>query len=703
MDIIDYEFDDDYDDGTAVLEDPFIWKVFINILRGYQPSFQYGSVVERIFSVYGFLPSDIKAEIDEKKKTYNTDRNDKFSFFSEIFSEKDISSYRKRIEQSKENVLKTTWEESISGNSVILSELMDLNDIEKKMLHLALFLTDKRSSYAIKDVFGMLANIDIFKDNVCLYSVMFDEPVIEVQSSFDKFLVKSSIVSSKGQIQGIYTLKKEFADKFIYTRLTTANIKNILFPNNLSTKLNIELFDHLSEDIKLVEGSINNSLNSNLVGSNIMFWGEPGTGKTELAQVLAKKNGWNLIVIGENSDDDNEEKSRSMRLASLKIAQKLFKNHERVVLLFDEMEDVFPNPSEGKVSPNESFSKSFINRTIESTNIPIIWTTNDLYTLGKATLRRMLYNIKFTVPDYKTRKKIWDNYISEHQLTIDDKLVDKFAFKYDMAPALIANAVKVAKMSGSNDFEKILKKLDILINFGRERKFDDYDDEELIYDPSCSNSDICLELLVEKLKKAKPNFNICLFGPSGTGKTEFARHLTKSLNKLPLLKSGSDIISPYVGGTEQNIANVFESAKNDEKVLILDEGDSFLRDRKMAKNSWEITQVNELLNKMENHSQPFILTTNLMDDIDSAALRRFTFKIKFDFMKPEQISKLFRKYFNMEAPESILNIQNATPGDLKLVYDKASILEINDVNIIGNMIIEECKFKPEQPSKRYIL
>ena len=69
---------------------------------------------------------------------------------------------------------------------------------------------------------------------------------------------------------------------------------------------------------------------------------------------------------------------------------------------------------------------------------------------------------------------------------------------------------------------------------------------------------------------------------------------------MPLMtKRASDLMSKWVGENEKNIANMFEEAINEDALLLLDEGDSFLRDRSYARSSWEVTMVNELLQHME--------------------------------------------------------------------------------------------------------
>lgn len=72
----------------------------------------------------------------------------------------------------------------------------------------------------------------------------------------------------------------------------------------------------------------------------------------------------------------------------------------------------------------------------------------------------------------------------------------------------------------------------------------------------------------------------------------------------------------------------------DDSVLLLDEADSFLRDRTSAQRSWEVTQVNELLTQMERFEGLFICSNNLIDRLDSASIRRFDFKIMLSYLKP---------------------------------------------------------------------
>jgi SpoVK/Ycf46/Vps4 family AAA+-type ATPase len=143
----------------------------------------------------------------------------------------------------------------------------------------------------------------------------------------------------------------------------------------------------------------------------------------------------------------------------------------------------------------------------------------------------------------------------------------------------------------------------------------------------------------------------------------------------------------YVGGTEQNIASAFEEAKEKDAVLVFDEVDSFLADRTHAQRSWEVTQVNEMLVQMENFEGIFIATTNLMNNLDKASLRRFDLKLEFDYLKPEQSWKMFISYakeLKLARPtkafkQAVESLNFLTPGDFATVVRQSRFRPITNV------------------------
>ena len=115
-----------------------------------------------------------------------------------------------------------------------------------------------------------------------------------------------------------------------------------------------------------------------------------------------------------------------------------------------------------------------------------------------------------------------------------------------------------------------------------------------------------------------------------------------------------------------------------------------------APRSWEVTQVNEMLTWMESHPLPFACTTNDGERLDGAALRRFVFKAKLGFLKPESAAVAFRTFFGLEAPASLRTLALLTPGDFAVVRRKAAVLgSLSDGEALVEMLRAECTVKPK--------
>jgi transitional endoplasmic reticulum ATPase len=581
----------------------------------------------------------------------------------------------------------------ISTTTKTLGELLDLGRAE--MLFLEFAARIERTDYSIRELFELMRFSESNKYTDRLYSYLFDVSEKDIVKARTGFLFNCGMLSF-GEQKTFPIAAEPFDSIIAQDDLTVDLLQERLFPNCLETNLTVDDYSHLSEEVEMTGTIIEKALKNHMPGMNVMFWGIPGTGKTQLSLAMARKYGFNIRSIGDISPRDDREKSRESRLASLKIAIKLYGSDTNTVLLFDEMEDIF------KADLKASFSKAFINRIIETTPIPIIWTTNNLISIGEPVLRRMVYNIEFDTPSVDARVNLWKKYCGEHNIKMSDSSIESMAMEHEVTPALISNATLVSGMLGLTEkkIETVVRSMSTLVNYGAKMQQQPKIAEDELYDMAFINASSDPTVMRDRLKNSSKPFSMCLYGPSGTGKSEYAKQLIKYLRKRVLYRKASDLLAPYLGETEAKIAASFKQAEDNNMILLIDEADTFLRSRGKADKAWEISQTNEMLSQMENLRAPFIVTTNLMSEIDTAALRRFTFKVSFDFLTRAQIPLIFKKYFKKAAPKDLLDIVNLTAGDFANVKNKIDILGIKDVSKIAEMLTEEAAQKPDAGLRR---
>ena len=425
-------------------------------------------------------------------------------------------------------------------------------------------------------------------------------------------------------------------------------------------------FEHVARDRDHVERVVKGALRSGAPGVNILLYGPPGTGKTEFCKVLADRLAVSLYSVGE-SDEKGEEPMRGERLQELRLAQRLLAGHGGSLLLFDEMEDLLsdPFPAWGLFGPfsrsalRNTGSKVFMHRLLEAAPTPTLWTMNSTRGVSETILRRMMFAFELRRPTPRVRARIWTRQLARHGIEAPGEDALSLAREFEATPGVGAGVTAAAGLAGGGI---------AAVRHG-------------------------VRSLSRVLGCERPPQ-----GPPGTGKSAFARYLAERLGLEVLQKRTSDLLSPWVGETEQQIAAAFAEARDTEAFLIFDEADSLLADRRSAHRSWEVSEVNEMLTWMESHPLPFACTTNFGEHLDPATLRRFVFKARLDYLAPGQAEEAFRGYFALPPPDGITDLAALTPGDFALVRRKAEIMgKLEDRQALAAMLRAECDAKPDRP------
>ncbi len=427
-------------------------------------------------------------------------------------------------------------------------------------------------------------------------------------------------------------------------------------------------FTEHADAVDLLRRTLSGALRGGVAGINILFYGPPGTGKTELAKVLAEAAGARLYQVGEVTDD-GEEPNRWDRVTALKLAQRVLAGSRDAVLLFDEMEDMVGDAAIDVVGGRRKGSKVFVNRLFETNPVPTVWTSNNIANVDPAFLRRMSFVLRMDLPMPAARRRIFRRIAREENLRLSDAALLRLADTAPEATTVARNAVRTACLAegGEADAERAVDALVSGMRHGRPRPPARSGGRAL--DLGLYEADVSIAALVDKLAAddAPLDVSLLMTGPPGTGKTALARHIADRLDRPLVVKRASDLLSKWIGETEQQIARAFAEAAQYGTVLLFDELDSLLFDRGMAQRSWEVSQVNELLTWMDHHPLPFIAATNHGGKLDPAALRRFVFKIELAALSPEKAARAFTTFFGAQAPAALDGIANLTPGDFAVV------------------------------------
>jgi len=471
-------------------------------------------------------------------------------------------------------------------------------------------------------------------------------------------------------------------------------------------RLKLSQYPHLQRELSILDPYLRAALRTRQKGVNILIYGTAGTGKTELVRSLADHLGAKLFEVAARNPNGSPVEGND-RFRGYVLAQAVLGARADHLILCDEIEDIFRSQEEGTQPgrTNRSGMKAWVNKLLEENAVPAFWVTNRLQVLDEAFVRRFDLVIRLDNPPRSVRRSMLEEHLAGLPLSVQQK--DRLAEHEGLSPAVIARAAKVIRQVHravpAADAGQLLAQVlgNALEALGHPRASRQTVELVTEYRPELVNTDRDLGPLVQGLRDHAQG-RLCFHGPPGTGKTAYGRHLAAALDRPLMVRRASDLLSMWVGGTEKNLAAMFEEASQEHAVLLLDEADSFLQDRAAARNSWEVTQVNEMLTQLESFRGIFIASTNLMDRFDTAALRRFDLKVQFGYLRPDQAWAMFQDVaagLDLEV-ESRLRKQLAahsllTPGDFATVVRQARLNRPESALDLLSRLRQECLAKPE--------
>lgn len=614
----------------------------------------------------------------------------------------ELERYEKRFGKTSEARLKKAPPSFVRKNFAVLAEAFGLSPL---MVEAILFLLFAERSDGLQAVLEL--DSSSFKtysrgmDTIaCALNV--ERSQIEAIFAEDGRLVSSGLIRYMEVSDRITFDFLEFSEGIPWNRLMEREVpEEVIFCDLVreapASELELQDYRHLP----LVESTLlpylRKVLEEKRCGVNILLYGPPGTGKTELSRLVAEELDAQLFEIVTDSD--------RARLECWRTASVYLKRSGFTLLALDEAEDAFTERMASRkggsnkyVSVAHGQRKGRLHHWLETCPVPTFWITNSIADIDPATVRRFDIVLEMTGPDIEGRRR----YIQDMTaMRLTDEAEERLVQTRALTPGVMARVTRVVDtvgpMGGKPSDEMVLSLVSETLRAQR------YGDVATgigvlpgVYDPTLITSEIHPDELVAGIQRSG-SARLCLYGPPGTGKTAFALWVARELGRPLLRRTYADLASCWVGETEQNIARVFREAQRDKAVLLIDEADSFFRSRELSHRSWETTQVNEMLARLENFDGVFFATTNLMRDFDEAAMRRFDWKVPFGFLRPEARLALAKRYVESyklpwtESAEALLaKLDKLTPGDYSAVARQVRFRPLRDADDwVARLKVEE--------------
>lgn len=426
---------------------------------------------------------------------------------------------------------------------------------------------------------------------------------------------------------------------------------------------------------------------------SILFYGKPGSGKTEYAKTLAGMTGKKVYIFKNEAENSNKINAIGRLVCLLSMER------SDSILIVDEADSILKTLEFTLFGVEPTKTKGTINKMLENNMDKVIYIINHQQQIDESTLRRFTFSIKFESMSASMLRRIALTKLSSLDIAegTKEKLAGMFE-KFRLTGASVDNVIKALDGIQCADEEKLLNKAQVVMKENSMLLYGKLKMREKVkaeYDPDVINADMKASTIVEMVENAvkfaeknkgtENGVRMMFYGLSGTGKTEFARYIAEKLGKPVLLKRASDIMGKFVGENEKNIRDAFAEAESTGAVLLFDEADSFFYNRNGANQSWERSLVNEFLTQMEEFSGILICTTNLRKIMDPAMQRRFHIMVEFKPMNASGIKTLMKRYFpvwhfsNAELSE-LEECGLVTPGDFGSLASRIRFMNPDEID-----------------------
>jgi SpoVK/Ycf46/Vps4 family AAA+-type ATPase len=706
------------DPESEIIDDPLRLNEYDNLKQGELKA--YANDLEYLYGEYVWLNSLLDAK-DMKNRTY-LDRDDQRKITL-------LEQQAKKQKKFGEIRLQKSLESGFHPRLEVFSNLLGLEEEEKQIL--VLLLVNRLFGFENTSIGGIDVG-DVLK-------IMYENAIERVKAKryFMKSarLVKANIIQleSSGLSNDLMNCSIEMDNRLLEYFIgedydisnyvegsmlsnSTVPLENVILPDESKNSL-IEMIDHFPTFLNVKRKFDFSSVVQYGDSLVLLFVGNSGTGKTMLANALANYLKKKILLINVN-DRSNLSFGHYNGDAKLSVLFREARMHD-AVLFFDEAEEML----------SERMNDLLIE--IEKHKGIVIFATNASFTIDDALRRRINHIHRFQDPGPALRKRIWQLHLPEAVRLDPDVDLDLLAKRFEINGGLIKNAVFSALAKAAGEYGENMKltmrhlsegAVEQLGNKLFMSKLEEHVVPKLGLDSIVlpEKTKETLEELVNMEKARKvligewgfdetfPDHNgvaVLLHGPSGTGKTKTAEALAYETGKKLKIVNYAQVVSMWVGGTEKALETLFKEVANEDTILLFDEADALFSRRVGVTSSndrFVNIETDVLLRMVERFNSMAILTTNVLDHIDTAFLRRMQYIIEFKRPTENLRKQLWEHLVPEKLPiaddvdyEVLARQFEFTGGEIKKAIFRAATKLAVKLDIIGQLdmdtLITACK------------
>jgi transitional endoplasmic reticulum ATPase len=456
----------------------------------------------------------------------------------------------------------------------------------------------------------------------------------------------------------------------------------------------------LRDTFDVVLGHPEEAAEYHITWNGILLHGPPGVGKTFLARATAGEFGLTLIAV---SASDLVGATRAEGAHNVDDLFAFASAHRPALLFFDEFDAIAQRGESNDLKQQAILGAlvAALERTRAQPDLVVMAATNNLDALDRSVIRpgRFDRHIRLDLPDTAARAAIFTAALSGLPLGADVDGQELARRTEGATPAALARAVRAAVMSAFAQARRAGHTVTITQSALLAALSDGGDDRPTVEGHTWADvvlsDDVKRELqelqyLLEDSDAARtlgidPPSGLLLAGPPGNGKTTIAKVLAAQAKCSFYPVSAADIADKWYGQSEQNIAHLFERAReNSPSIIFVDEIDGLAPKRGSATDATDRV-LSELLDEIDGIAGQrgvFVIgATNRADQLDPALVRGGRLSRTITVPLPDEAARLaLLKLFSAKMPLDHVDLpglaavtEGWSGGDLRALCQEAAL------------------------------